>query len=154
MGASGCKGDDMTRTRLCIAMGGCLFVLLLGAARPDEPDAEQLVRQADQYARDKKYDEAIESIRKAIKLAPSNDHYLMVASEIERRAGRFADGLRDAEAAIKINDKVGLYYALAAANAYHNEEPELALKYRRKVIEMGPDKAGGAAVVNDAKAYE
>ncbi|HEY7314384.1 MAG TPA: transglutaminase domain-containing protein [Gemmataceae bacterium] len=144
----------MTRTRFRIAMVGCLFALLPGAARADEPDAEQLVRQADQYARDKKYDEAIESIRKAIKLAPSNDHYLMVASEIERRAGRFADGLRDAEAAIKINDKVGLYYALAAANAYHNEEPELALKYCRKVIEMGPEKAGGAAVVNDAKAYE
>jgi tetratricopeptide (TPR) repeat protein len=147
----------MMRNRFRIAAAGCLIALFLGAintARADEPDAQQLARQAEEYVRDKKYDEAIEAIHKAIKMAPDNDRYLMIASEIERRAGRFADGLRDAEAAIKINDKVGLYYALAAANAYHNEEPELALKYCRKVIEMGPDKAGGEAVVNDAKSYE
>lgn len=147
----------MTRNPFRLAAAGYLFALLLlasGPARADEQEAQQLAKQAEQYVRDKKYEQAIESIRKAIKMAPDNDQYLMIASEIERRAGRFADGLRDAEAAIKINDRVGLYYALAAANAYHNEEPELALKYCRKVIEMGPEKAGGAAVVNDAKAYE
>jgi tetratricopeptide (TPR) repeat protein len=151
------KSGNMMHNRFRNSAMVCLFALLSlipGAIRGDEPDAQQLARQAEEYIRDKKYDEAIEAIHKAIKMAPENDRYLMVASEIERRAGRFADGLRDAEAAIKINDKVGLYYALAAANAYHAEEPELALKYCRKVIEMGPDKAGGEAVVRDAKAYE
>jgi tetratricopeptide (TPR) repeat protein len=145
------------RKRFHIAGAVCVFALPLivpDLTRADEQEAQQFARQAEQYARDKKYDEAIESIHKAIKMAPDNDRYLMVASEIEYRAGRYADGLRDARAAIKINDKASLYYALAAVNAYHNEEPELALKYCRKVIDMGPDKAGGAGVVNDAKTYE
>jgi tetratricopeptide (TPR) repeat protein len=147
----------MMRKRFRIAATVCLFALpsiVPGLARADEQEAQQFARQAEQYARDKKYDEAIESIHKAVKMAPDNDRYLRVASEIEYRAGRYADGLRDAEAALKINDKIGLYYALAAVNAYHSEEPELALKYCRKVIEMGPDKAGGEGVVNDAKTYE
>ena len=132
----------------------CGFVLMLGvAALADEPDVPALVKQAEQLIRDKKYDEALDVIHKAIKKQPNNDHLLMVSSEINRRAGRFADGKRDALAALKINDKVPLYFALVAANAYGNEEPELALEYCRKVIDMGPSKAG-ASVYKDAKAYE
>jgi transglutaminase-like putative cysteine protease len=129
------------------------LVLTTGATRGDESDAAQLAGQAEQYARDKKYDKAIEAIRKAIALEPRNDRYLMVASEIERRAGRFADGVKDALAAIKINDKVSLYYALVAANAYGDQEPEMALEYCRKVIEMGESQAG-AGVYRDVKTYE
>jgi hypothetical protein len=132
----------------------CLFVLvLLASALGDEADVAKLVQQANQLARDKKYPEALDAIHKAIEKQPNDDHLLMMASEINRRAGRFADGKRDALAAIKINDKVALYYALVAANAYGNEEPELALEYCRKVIDMGPSKAG-ASVYKDAKAYE
>src|SRR5262245_49524313 len=130
----------MMRKRFRIEVMVCLFALPLivpDLTRADEQEAQQFARQAEQYARDKKYDEAIESIHKAVKMAPDNDRYLRIASEIEYRAGRYADGLRDAQAAIKINDKIGLYYALAAVNAYHSEEPELALKYCREVIEMG-----------------
>ncbi|HEY7327662.1 MAG TPA: transglutaminase domain-containing protein [Gemmataceae bacterium] len=132
----------------------CLFLpILLSIARGDEPDVDDLVRQAERSAREKKYDEALDAIYKAIKKEPSNDRYLILSSEINRRAGRFAEGKRDALAALKINDKVGLYYALVAANAYGNEEPELALEYCRKVIDMGPKKVG-ESIYKDAKAYE
>jgi transglutaminase-like putative cysteine protease len=140
-------------TRNLFLAAAVALVLAAGVTHGDESDAAQLAQQAEQYARDKKFDQAIEAIRKAIALEPRNDRYLMVASEIERRAGRFADGVKDALAAIKINDKVGLYYALVAANAYGDQEPEMALEYCRKVIEMGESQAG-AGVYRDVKAYE
>lgn len=139
--------------RNLILVYAAAFLLTAGLARGDEQESGQLAEQAQQYARDKKYDQAIEAIRKAIALEPRNDCYLMIASEIERRAGRFADGVKDALAAIKINDKVGLYYALVAANAYGDQEPEMALEYCRKVIEMGESQVG-ASVYRDTKAYE
>jgi tetratricopeptide (TPR) repeat protein len=139
--------------RTLIPIAACLLLLILGVGRGDEVSVKKLVQEADQLARDKKYDEALQAIRKAIKEEPKNDRYLIVASEINRRAGRFADGKRDALAAIKINDKIGVYYVLVAANAYGNEEPELALEYCRKVVDMGPRKAGESAY-KDAKLYE
>ncbi|HTU93321.1 MAG TPA: transglutaminase domain-containing protein [Gemmataceae bacterium] len=139
--------------RYTIPLLACVFVLILGAGRGDEPDIDDLTREADRLARDKKYDEALVAIHKAIKKDPTDDRLLMIASEINRRAGHFAEGKRDALAAIKINDRVGLYYALVAANAYHNEEPELALEYCRKVIDMGAKKAG-ESIYKDAKLYE
>ena len=146
----------MTRLRWIGPAMVCLVAPLLGipgVARGDEQEAKQFAEQAKQLASEKKYDRAIEAIRKAIEMAPRNDQYLMMASEIERRAGRYAEGVKDALAAIKINDKVYLYYALVAANAYGNQEPELALEYCRKVIEKGPD-AAGQSIYNDVKAYE
>jgi tetratricopeptide (TPR) repeat protein len=146
----------MTRKRILVPALVCLIAVISAMpafVRGEEGSASELAQKAERYARDKKYDQAIEAIHKAIELAPRNDHYLMLASEIERRAGRFADGVKHALAAIKINDKVGLYYALVAANAYGDQEPELALQYCRKVIEMGKSKAG-EGVYNDAKAYE
>jgi tetratricopeptide (TPR) repeat protein len=136
-----------------LALASLIVPILLSIARGDEPDVDDLVRQAEQSAREKKYDEALDAIHKAIKKEPNNDRFLILSSEINRRAGRFADGKRDALAALKINDKAGLYYALVAANAYGNEEPELALDYCRKVIDMGPKKVG-ESIYKDAKAYE
>jgi tetratricopeptide (TPR) repeat protein len=141
----------MTRKLFLVPAMLCLFVP--APVRGDEQEARQLAQKAEQLFRDKKYDDAVDAIHKAIAMAPSNDRYLMMASEIERRAGRFADGVKHALAAIKINDKDGLYYALVAANAYGNQDPDLALQYCRKVIEMGADKAG-QSIYNDAKAYE
>jgi tetratricopeptide (TPR) repeat protein len=140
--------------RKAMRMLACGVVLVLGAAATgDEPDVRKLAQKAEELFRDKKYDEALDAIHKAIKKEPNNDQLLMMSSEINRRAGHFADGKRDALGALKINDKVPLYYALVAANAYGNEEPELALEYCRKVIDMGPSKAG-ESVYKDAKAYE
>jgi tetratricopeptide (TPR) repeat protein len=146
----------MMRKLFLVPATACLLALLLDApadVRGDEEDAPKLIQRAIDLARDKKYDEAIDAIHKAIKKEPNNDRALMFASDIERRAGRFADGLQHAKEAIKINDKVGLYYALVAANAYGIEEPELALEYCRKVIAMGASKAG-ESVYKDAKLYE
>ena len=56
-----------------------------------------------------------------------DDLYLALASDFEREAGLFADGLAHAQqAGMKINDKVGAYYVLAAANAYGNQDVALA----------------------------
>jgi tetratricopeptide (TPR) repeat protein len=151
----------MAMKRKSILTLACLFVpIFIVTADDDEPDVESLVRQADRLAREKKYDEALTAIRKAIKKEPNNDRWLMVASEINRRAGRFAEGKRDALAAIRAlgergddSRTLGLYYALVAGNAYGNEEPELALEYCRKVIDMGPSKAG-ESIYRDAKSYE
>jgi hypothetical protein len=134
--------------------------ILIAVADDDEPDVETLVRQADRLAHEKKYDEALVAIRKAIKKEPNNDRCFMVASEINRRAGRFAEGKRDALAAIRaLGDRgddsrtLSLYHTLVAANAYGNEEPELALEYCRKVLDVGSSKAG-ESIYRDAKAYE
>jgi tetratricopeptide (TPR) repeat protein len=136
---------------------GTLAVLVLGGPAyvrgGAADDAEQLVQQADRLAREKKYDEALDAMYKALKLAPTNDRYLGVASEIERRAGRFADGVTHAVAAAKINDKIGLYYALAAANAYGNQDPEAARQYCRKVLDR-PVAEVGAEIQRQAKQYE
>ncbi len=142
----------MRRTRV-LAMIALLAVLVPGFVRGDERVAEVLAKEAEELARDKKFDQALEAIHKAIAMAPRSDRYLMVASEIERRAGRFADGLQHAQAAIKINGRVGLYYTLAALNAYGDQQGELALEYCRKVIGMGA-KAAGQSAYNDAKLYE
>jgi tetratricopeptide (TPR) repeat protein len=150
----GYRAEEIDMKRSQIVVLACMFLpILVALARGDEPDVDDLVRQAERLARDKKYDEALDAIHKAIKKEPNNDRYLILSSEINRRAGRFADGKRDALAALKINDKIGLTYALVAANAYGNEEPELALEYCRKVIDMGPKKVG-ESIYKDAKAYE
>ncbi len=141
----------MTRKLFLVPAMLCLFAP--GWVRGDEEEARQLAQKAEQLAGDKKYDEAIDAIHKAIAMVPRNDRYLMIASEIDRRAGRYADGVKDALAAIKINDKVGLYFALVAANAYGNQDPDLALEYCRKVLEKEPS-AVGQSVYNDVKAYE
>ena len=140
-------------TRNLFLAPAAVLLLVAGLARGDEQESRQLAEQASQYGRDKKYDQAIEAIRKAIALEPRNDQYRMLASEIERRAGRYADGVKDALAAIKINDKVGLYYTLVAANAYGDQEPEMALEYCHKALEMGESQLG-ASVYRDTKAYE
>jgi tetratricopeptide (TPR) repeat protein len=136
-----------------VVPGAWVLALVLGgpAARGDGADeADQLVRQADRLAREKKYDEALGAIRKAIQLAPGNDRVLGIASEIDRRAGRFADGVEHALAAIKINDRPALYYALVAANAYGNQDPDLARRYCRMVLDKGPREVG-EALYRDAK---
>jgi transglutaminase-like putative cysteine protease len=133
----------------------CVLALVpAGTARGDDAaDVPKLVQEATRLSREKKHDRAVEVIRKAVVLEPGNDRYLAIASEIELRAGRFTDGLEHARAALRVNDKVGLYYNLAAGNAYGNQDPELALEYVRKVLAMKPSEAGEAAY-RDAKAYE
>jgi tetratricopeptide (TPR) repeat protein len=116
-------------------------------------EAEGYVQQADRLAREEKYDEALDAVKKAIQLAPGNARYLAVAGEIERRAGRFAEGLDHSLAAVKLNEKDGFYQALVAYNAYGNQEPELALQYCRKVLERPPAEVG-ESIYRDVKVLE
>jgi hypothetical protein len=142
------RNGFLTVTTTCL-----LTVIAPGFARCDEREAEVLAKEAERLVRAKKFDQAVEAIHKAIEMAPRNDRFLMMASEIEYRAGRFAEGVKHALAAIQINDKVGTYYALVAVNAYADQDGELALKYCRKVIEMGASTVG-KSVYNDAKVHE
>jgi transglutaminase-like putative cysteine protease len=145
----------MKSTRLVLLAACALALVPVVSSRggDDAAEAQKLAGEAERLARDKKYDEALAAIRKALEIQPGSDRTLALASEIERRAGRFADGVQHALAAVKINDKVGLYYLLVAANAYGNQDPELALQYCRKVLAMKPGEAG-ESVYKDARAYE
>jgi tetratricopeptide (TPR) repeat protein len=144
----------MRSTRL-VLLAACVVVLVgvVSSRGDDAAEVQKLVVQARQLLAEKKLDEAVEAIRKAVKLLPDNDRVLAAASEVELRANRFADGLEHAQAAIKINDKVALYYVLAAGNAYSNQDPELALTYCRKVLDMKPAEAG-ESVYKDAQTFE
>src|SRR3989442_14763212 len=91
----------------------CLFALTLPVRGQDaEQEAKQLAQKAQELGQAQKYDEAITAMKKAVQLAPKNDLYLAMTSDYEFKAGRFADGVEHALQAIKLNDKVGQYYAL------------------------------------------
>ncbi len=144
----------MKSTRL-VQMAACAVVLfgVVSSRGDNAAEAQKLVVQARQLLADMKLDEAVEAIHKAVELLPDNDRILAAASEVELRAGRFADGLEHARAAIRINDKATPYYILAAANAYSNQDPEAALTYCRKVLAMKPAEAG-ESVYKDAQTVE
>src|SRR5579871_3940021 len=139
--------------RTPLLLSALLALVAIPGARGAAEDAAGLMQEAARFAREKKYDQALETIHKALKLEPGNDRYLAVASEIELRAGCFTDGIEHARAALRINDRVGLYYNLVAANAYGNQDADLALEYCRKVLEKKPSEVGEAAY-RDARAYE
>jgi tetratricopeptide (TPR) repeat protein len=108
----------------------------LGQKAPDE-EVKQLFEKAKALAKDKKYDQAAELMRKAVKLAPRNDTVLAIASEFERQAGEFTQALEHAREAIKINDKAGPYYVLAAAAAYGAQDLDAAREYTQKLLKAG-----------------
>jgi tetratricopeptide (TPR) repeat protein len=141
------------RHGIILAAGVLALIGPAGARGADGPEALDLVRAADRLARQKKYDEALDAVRKAVRLAPDNDQYRFVASEVARRAGRYDEGLEHALAAIKLNDKVPVYYVQAAATAYAAQDGELTLKMCRKVIDMGAAAVGEEAF-KGAKVYE
>src|SRR5204863_87389 len=110
---------------------------------------KQLAEKAQELAKEKKYDQAIASMKKAIELAPRNDLYLAMVSDYELNAGKFAAGHEHAAAAIKLNDKVGAYYVLAAANAYSDQEIDKAREYCETVLRR--EKELGSAAAGDVR---
>src|SRR5262249_14782635 len=90
--------------------------------------AQELVK-----ARD--YDGAADVLNQVVKLMPDNDQALFMAGEMERQAGRFADGLKHALQAIKINPNPGQYYILVAAIAHAPQDLKLARTYVQKVLD-------------------
>jgi transglutaminase-like putative cysteine protease len=132
-----------------VILAGCV----LAAGRAVARDVEQFIRQADQLAREKKLDEALDAIHKALKEAPDNELALFVAAQIERRAGRFAEGLEHSLAAIKLSDSKPVYYVLGAACAYGAHDGEQALQLVRKALAKRKD-ALGPEIYREARLYE
>jgi tetratricopeptide (TPR) repeat protein len=120
-------------------------VALSGAApgqqSPDE-EVKQLFEKAKALVKDGKPNQAAELMRKAVKLAPRNDTVLAITSEFERQAGEFTQALEHAREAIKLNDKAGPYYVLAAAAAYGVQDLDAAREYVQKVLKAGPSGYG------------
>src|SRR5207247_617449 len=93
-----------------------LSLLVLGRLTPaqDSPEAKELAAKATELAKAGKFADALPLVKKAIQLAPQSDKLLNLASDIEHKLGRFADGLEHAEQAIKINGKDPGHIYLAA----------------------------------------
>lgn len=132
-----------------ILLAACVLCAGPAGRADDLKGADELMQMADKLAKDKKPDEAFEAAQKAAKLVPSNDRAQAIASEYARRAGRFAEGLELAHAAIKLNDKVGVYHALAMAHAYGLQDLDEARRECQIVLDMGP--SAGADVLKDVK---
>jgi tetratricopeptide (TPR) repeat protein len=116
-------------------------------------EAQKLFEQAQGLAKEKKLTEAISAMRKAVELAPRNDKYLAVLSDLEREGGKYAEGLEHAQRAIALNDKVAVYYILATANAYLSQDLERARTYCQKALELSASDPGSGSA-RDAKLLE
>jgi tetratricopeptide (TPR) repeat protein len=119
-----------------------LLIPLASIVSGQSPDAKQFAAKAEELAKDKNYVGAIELMKKASALEPKNDVYLAMTGEYEYKSGKFADGLEHAAAAIKLNDKNGAYFVIAAANAYGNQDLERAREYCEQVLSKGPQVFG------------
>src|SRR5437868_1884280 len=105
----------MKRNFLAVAGSIALLALVQGMpafGQDAEQEARQLLEQAAEFEKAKKFEEAARVVRKVIKLVPGNDACLAVASHYERLAGDYAEGVEHALQAIKINDKVPAYFVL------------------------------------------
>jgi hypothetical protein len=132
----------------------CIVLLLVGvtvlAQDTAEQEAKQLAQKAQDLVKSQKFEEAVASLKKAAELMPKNDVYLGMLSDVEFKAGKHADGVEHALAAIKINDKVGAYYTLVATNAYMDQDLDRAREYCELVLKRGPSEFGQQAC-NDAR---
>lgn len=141
--------------RLFASLGSVLLIVLTSRgnlAGQDDPKevAMQLVAKAQESAKANEFNAAVALMHKALALTPDNDSYLAMTSEFELKAYKFADGFKHALEAIKLNDRFGSYYLLAATNALWNQDIELAREYCTVVLRRGV-KDFGQAAYRDAK---
>src|SRR5437870_3962853 len=108
--------------KLLSTLGVLVMVCVAIRAQGTEQQAKELVVKAQEFAKAKDFEQALALMKKAIALIPDNDAYLGMTSELEFKAGKFADGLEHARAAMKLNDKAGAYYLMAALHAYKEQE--------------------------------
>ncbi len=142
--------NTMNHNVFAILATACLVVLCpLVSGQEATEEAKQLFEKAQELAKAKQFDKAIDSMKKAIQLAPRNDFYLATASDFELKSGQYAEGLEHALQAIKINDKVGAFYVLVAANAYSDQDIERAREYCELVIKR--EKEFGSAAAKDVR---
>ena len=142
----------MNRNRIVVlsAAGALALAWVLAAPGQDTPDeAQQLYQQAQDLVKGQKFDQAVDLMKKVVQLAPRNDLFLGTLSDCEFKAGKFADGLEHAQQAIKLNDRVGPYYVLAAANAYGDQDVDRARDYCDTVLKR--EKEFGSVTANDVR---
>ncbi len=120
----------------------CLVVL---GQDSSEKQAQELAKEAQQYVQSKQIDQARTAIKKAIQLAPKNPLFLALAGDIEMKAESPATALEYARQAIKLNDKVGAFYNLAAFAALCNRDLDQAREYCEEVLRRGPKEFAEAA---------
>jgi transglutaminase-like putative cysteine protease len=141
----------MNRNCIVLLAAGALLLASAPAApaQDNSDEAQRLFRQGQDLVKSEKYDQALDALKKAVQLAPSNDLFLATLSDCEFKAGHFADGLEHAQQAIKLNDKAGPYYVLAAANAYGEQDLDRAREYSDVVLKR--EKEFGPGPANDAR---
>jgi tetratricopeptide (TPR) repeat protein len=145
----------MNRNRTVLLPAGAVVLgcVLTAAGQDASDEAQQLYQQAQDLVKAQKFDQAVEAMSKAVRLAPRNDLYLATLSDCEFKAGKFADGVEHALQAVKLNDKVGAYYVLVAANAYGDQDVDRARDYCDQVLkrekEFGPGPAKDARLIQD-----
>lgn len=145
----------MNHFRLLVLSTAAL-ALAAGLSAPGQDagdDPASLFQQAQELAKGKKFDEAVAVLHKVLRLAPGNDLYLATASECELKAGKYADGAAHALEAVRLNDKVGAYYVLVAANSLGDQDLDRAREYCERVLKRGPQELG-AGPCNDARALQ
>jgi tetratricopeptide (TPR) repeat protein len=130
---------------------GVLALAFAPSALGQDDDARKVFQQAQDLAKDKKYDEALPLVKKAVELDPQNDLYRATASEYELKVGKYADGLADALEAVRLNDKIGAYYILVAGNAVGEQDLDRARRFCELVLKRGPAEMG-AGPCKDAAA--
>ena len=74
-----------------------------------------------------------------------------MTSDYELKAGKFTDGLAHALQAIRLNDRDGGYYVVAAANAYWDQGLRLARDYCDQRAQKGPQVLWSARACQDAQ---
>jgi tetratricopeptide (TPR) repeat protein len=133
----------------------CLLALLNAspALGQGDDEARRLFHQAQALAKEEKFDEAVTAMKKAVELAPRNDHYFAILSEFERHADRPADATEHALQAIRLNDKMAIYYALVAADAFANQDLDLSREYCQTALKRG-EQALGAGAYQDMKVLD
>jgi tetratricopeptide (TPR) repeat protein len=130
----------------------CVLVLLaVVQAQGTEEQAKELVAKAQELAKAKSFEQALALMNKVIALVPNNDSYLGMTSELEFKVGKYAEGLEHAKAAIKLNDKNGAYYILAAYHSFKQQEFDQAKGYCDTVLsrskELGPSAVQNAQLI-------
>jgi tetratricopeptide (TPR) repeat protein len=116
-----------------------------------DKEIQDLLLEVQKHLNAQKLDDAVGVLKKIVKLAPTNDGYLALLSDLERQSGKFADSIEHAQQAIKLNDKVPQYFILIAASAYNLHDLDRAREYCDKILKRGEAEVGASAF-KDAKA--
>jgi tetratricopeptide (TPR) repeat protein len=123
---------------------------LVRAADASDPEVQKLLMEAAKALMAQKPDDAVEAMKKVVKLVPDNDLFVGSLSDLERQSGKFADSLEHALQAMKLNEKKAEYVMLAANAAYSLHDLDRARELCDKVLKRGAEDAGASAF-NDAK---